>query len=482
MPDFRAVLFYSGYLLLILGCAMIAPLALDLVLDQGQHQTFIGAMATTLFMGAALVLSTKSSDLRRLGVREAFLLMVLGLIFSSFAGSLPFLWSGLGLSFTDSVFESISGLTTTGATIIPRLDLTPASLLLWRALLNWMGGLAIIAAAVVILPRLRIGGMHMFRLENADKSRQVKLRYARVVGGVLSVYTLFSILLAFGYWFSGMTILESVCHAMSTLSTGGFSTSDNSFRDFSPMAQLVCVFGMIAGATTFTLFLAPGRKGRWDIFNNGQLRWFLAAIVGAGFLLTLWNCFGRGMSLADALEPSFFNVASVLSTTGYLAADYGDWGGFAQILFFFLAFVGGCTGSAAGGIKIFRFQVVFAMSSIHRKRLLHPNGVFFASVNGRPLTEDVERSVLGFMLLYFLGFALLALGLGITGLDVAQGMAAAAAALGNIGPGLDPLVRPDGDYHLMPEAAKWLLGAGMILGRLELAAVIVLFSRNFWRD
>lgn len=480
--DIRPVLVVNGYVLLILAAMMGVPLVVDLAVDGGEWPAFIMAVAVSGFVGLGMVLSAHRGGPPRLGTREAFLATAGGWILGGIVSSIPFSMGHAPLSVTDALFEAVSGLTTTGATVITGLDHAPVALLLWRALLNWIGGIGIILTAVAVLPFLRIGGMQLFRLDSSESGDASIPRLSKLAWGVLAGYSLFTALLAIAYLLTGMTLLEAVCHAMSTISTGGFSTSDRSFGYFSDGARWVAVVGMIAGGTTFSLFLQPWRREPAALFKDSQVRRYLAVIVVFSLLLAIWNWSSGRMMFGEALERSVFNVTSVLTTSGFHWGDYDAWGGFAQVAFFIMAFIGGCSGSAAGGIKVFRLEVLFAAAGIHLRRLLHPHGVFAIELNDRRISESVVRSVLGFVMLYLICVALLALALALTGLDAGTSLSAAASAMGNIGPGLGPVIGPGGSYHDVPQAAKWILTAGMLLGRLEVATVIALFSRAFWRS
>jgi trk system potassium uptake protein TrkH len=480
--DIRPVLFVNGILLLILAAAMGLPVAVDLATDHTEWQAFLASSMVGAFIGLALTFSSFTEMRPELRTREAFLLTASSWVLAALLGALPFQLSSLDLSVGDSIFEAMSGLTTTGSTVITGLDHAPRSILMWRALLQWMGGAGIVVTAVTILPVLRIGGMQMFRLENSDKADKIRPRLSQVAQNLLWVYGLLTLAVAVALLLAGMSPLEAVCHAMSSLSTGGFSTSDESLGHFGDLARWICVVGMILGGSTFSLFVAPWKRGRWALLRDSQMHWYLSTMLFFALLLTFWNWAVRDMGAYEALRQSTFNVVAVLSTTGYHANDYDSWGGFAEIAFFIMAFVGGCTGSAAGGIKVFRYEVLFGMVGVHIKRLLHPHGVFVIDFNGLTVSETVVRSVLGFMMLYFFSFATLAVALSMTGIDAVTGLSAAASAISNVGPGLGHLIGPGGSYKTMPETAKWLLTFGMLLGRLEIATVIILFSPTFWRE
>lgn len=483
MLDIRPVFYVNGYLLLILAAAMALPVAADMAAGQTEWPAFAGGAFLAVFVGLALIFANKpKSGGPVLHTREAFLLTATSWLLVGLAGAVPFAFGSLHLSPADAVFESISGLTTTGATVLHGLDHAPWAVLMWRAMLNWLGGVGIIVTSVTLLPVLRIGGMQLFRMESSDKSDHVKPRFSQIAWGVLGVYSLFTFLLVGLLLAAGMTPLEAVCHAMSSLSTGGFSTSDRSLGAFHDGARWICIIGMILGGGSFSLYVAPWKRGEWAIFKDSQTRWYLLTILFFALVLTFWNWAVRNMGAYEAFRTSVFNVTAVLTTTGFHSGDYDSWGGFAEVIFFMMAFVGGCTGSAAGGIKIFRYEVLFAMVRVHARRLLHPNGVFVIRFNEMTVSDLVLRSVLTFVMFYFFAFAGVSVLLSMTGLDDITSLSAAAAALGNVGPGLGKVIGPGHDYGSLPQAAKWILSGGMMLGRLEVATVLILAYPGFWRE
>jgi len=481
--DIRPVFYVNGYLLLILAAAMALPVAADMAGGQTEWPAFVGGAFLAVFLGLALIFANKpKSGGPALQTREAFLLTVNSWLLVGLAGAVPFAFGSLHMSPADAVFESVSGLTTTGATVLHGLDHAPWAVLMWRAMLNWLGGVGIIVTSVTLLPVLRIGGMQLFRMESSDKSEHVKPRFSQIAWGVLGVYSLFTLLLVGLLLTAGMTPLEAICHAMSSLSTGGFSTSDRSLGAFHDGARWICIIGMILGGGSFSLYVAPWKRGEWAIFKDSQTRWYLLTILFFALVLTFWNWAVRNMGAYEAFRTSVFNVTAVLTTTGFHSGDYDSWGGFSEVIFFMMTFVGGCTGSAAGGIKIFRYEVLFAMVRVHARRLLHPNGVFVIRFNEMTVSDLVLRSVLTFVMFYFFAFAGVSVLLSMTGLDDITSLSAAAAALGNVGPGLGKVIGPGHDYGALPQAAKWILSGGMMLGRLEVATVLILAYPGFWRE
>jgi trk system potassium uptake protein TrkH len=481
MVEYRPVIFIVGILVSILAVAMAIPAIVDLLVGNPDWQVFIAAAATTLFVGVTMALTVRTRW-KGFSPREAFLMTNLAWLVIAFFGALPFAYSELNLSFTDAFFESMSGITTTGATVIVGLDTAPPGILLWRAILQWLGGIGIIVMAVAILPILQIGGMQLFRVEAADTDR-VMPRAAQIAGGICAVYICLTGFAALTLWLLGMTGFEAVAHAMTSIATGGFSTSDDSLAHFENPAihWAICVF-MILGSMPFVLYLRAVRGKPGALFTDSQVRWMLSVLVLSISLTTFWIWQEGILEFSPALQHAAFNVISIMTGTGYSSADYGTWGGFVITLMFILMFTGGCAGSTTCGIKIFRFQVLYATSLTQLRRLLQPRGVFIPYYNKKPISESITTSVMSFFFMFSFSFVILAAGLGLMGLDFITSISGAASAIANVGPGLGDIIGPAGNFRDLPDGAKWILCAGMLLGRLELFTVLVLFAPNFWRN
>lgn len=481
--DLRPILFINGALLLVLGGAMLVPAAVDYALDDRDWKVFVASAMTTTFLALTLLLGAKPEGRMELSVRQAFLLTTSVWVTISLVGALPFLYADLNLDLADAVFESTSGITTTGATVLTGLDHMPYGILLWRALLHWLGGIGIIVMAVAILPILRIGGMQLFRMESSDKTDKVKPRVAQVAAGLMVVYVVLTVVSVALLWASGMTFFHAVCFAMSAIATGGYAPTDASAGLYdSPLIQWLLIGMMVVGGMSFVLFITPWKRKRWAILHDTQIRWYLWFLLFFSTLMALWQWAANDMGAAEAIRHGTFNVVSVVTTTGFASTDYGQWGGFAMVTFFVLTFIGGCTGSTSGGVKIFRWEVLFAMAGVHLRRLIHPHGTFVVDFNHERVSDAVVKSVLGFVVLYFLTFAVLAILLTMTGLDFITSLSGAAATLTAVGPGLGEVIGPAGNYGPLPDLAKWICAGAMVLGRLELFTVLVLFTRSFWRE
>lgn len=482
MVTFRPVVYVNGILLTILGLTMLAPAMVDLYDHSSDWRVFVASSAVTILAGLAMFLGAHPRERFDLNLRQAFMLTTSVWVLVAGFGALPFMFSAYHVPVVDAYFESMSGLTTTGATVLTGLDTMPRGLLLWRALLNGLGGMGIIVMAVALLPLLRIGGMQLFRMESSDKTDKVQPRTAAVAGGVCAAYGVLTVLCTVLLWLAGMTPFEAIAHAMPAISTGGFSTSDASAGHWnSPLIHWILTTFMIAGSLPFVLYTNPVRDGRIALLYDSQVRWFLGFLVGVSVFLGVWRSVTGDVSLFSALTHAFFNVSSVMSTTGFASEDYGGWGQFAWIIFLFLTFVGGCTGSTSGGIKIFRWEVLFKMAHINLKRLLYPRGVFPVDFNRNRISDAVVESVLGFVILYGLSFAVFWVLLSLCGLDFTTAMSASATAISNVGPGLGEIIGPSGNFQSLPATAKALLSLEMMLGRLELMAVFVLCTRAYWR-
>ncbi len=480
--DVRPVLFINGYLLLVLAGAMLVPALVDFAYEDRDWRAFASAAMITAFAALGLVLGARPDGALDFGLRQAFLLTGSAWVLVSGFSAAPFLMAELDIGLADAVFEATSGITTTGATVLVGLDAMPRGILLWRALLHWLGGIGIIVMAVAILPMLRIGGMQLFRMESSDKTEKVKPRVTQVATGIATVYLSMTVLAVAALWLAGMTFFDAVCYAFSAVATGGFAPHDASggFHE-SPLIEWLLAVFMFAGGVTFILFITPWKRGEWAILSDSQVRWYLLFVLFFASVVALWQWAAGGMEAHDAVRHATFNVVSVVTTTGFASTDYNAWGGLPLVVFFILSFIGGCTGSTSGGIKVFRWEVLFAMAGVHLKRLIHPHGIFVIDFNRRRISDQVVKSVLGFVIIYFLTFAVLALLLTMTGVDFVTAVTGAASTLSSVGPGLGDVIGPAGSYQPLPDAAKWLCSAGMLLGRLELFTVFVLFTRAFWR-
>jgi trk system potassium uptake protein TrkH len=385
------------------------------------------------------------------------------------------------MSYTDAFFEAMSGLTTTGATVITNLDGAPPGILLWRALLQWFGGIGIIVMAISVLPMLNIGGMQLFRLESSDTSEKILPRTAQIAGSITRLYFGITLACMLSYLAAGMEVFDAIAHAMTTIATGGFSTRNDSLGAFGAPVAMVAIFFMLVSAVPFVAYLQLVNRKFDKFVRDEQIRTFFLLAMAAAGMMWIYQLAMTGDSAGAALLSAAFNTTSILTGTGYATADYSAWGPFAISMFFILTFIGGCAGSTACGLKIFRLQVVVKAGWRYIRQLTRPNGVFVIRYNGRLLDDEVANSVVAFVLIFILTFSAVATSLSLMGLDPLTALSAAAAAIANVGPGLGPEIGPSGTYAGLPNQAKWVLAFGMLLGRLEFLTVLVLFAPSFWR-
>lgn len=481
MLQLRPVLFAIGLMLCTIAAAMLLPALVDLADNQEGWEAFAASAVVTFFVGGLLVLFAYDENPPRIGIKEGFLLTTSSWIVIAAFAALPFL--GHGLSYTDAYFETMSGLTTTGSTVISGLDKLSRGILLWRALLCGIGGLGIIVMAIIMLPFLRVGGMQLFQMESSDKSEKVLPRAFELTLAIAAVFVGLVLACAFLYAWFGMSGFDAICHALTTIATGGFANYDASFSHFdSASIQWTATVFMALGAMPFVVFIKMLRGDTTALWFDVQVRAFIGFLASVSLIMALWLIFTRNISFFDALTLSSFNVTSIVTTTGYMSDDYTKWGNFAIGVFFLLTFVGGCSGSTAGAIKIYRLQIAHMLTRSHFLHLISPNRVVTLTYNGRRLPPDVPFSVVAFLAIYFAVVGLFAVIYAGLGLDLVTALSASATALGNVGPGLGDIIGPAGNFVPLPDAAKWALSFQMMLGRLELFTVLVLLRPEFWRS
>jgi trk system potassium uptake protein TrkH len=484
MRVFHPALFIVGIIALMFSLLMTLPMALMALGDHADWRAFITSAGICLLIGSILSFRYRHS-LDKLRPRELFLITVLSWLAASLFGSLPFLFCDYGFSFADAFYEAVSGITTTGSTVIVGLDSMSSDLLLWRSLLHWLGGIGVIGMAVAVLPFLQVGGMRLFKAESSDWSEKALPRARELAKSLVLVYLVLSVLCGLAYLGAGMDMFNAVNHAMSTISTGGFSTWDNSFGHYQSSLPIhwVAILFMILGALPFVLYVRFwGQFRPGIILKDTQVRGLLLLLLLASLALTLHQVQTSDRPFMQALTAAIFNVTSVVTTTGFVSGDYSQWGGFAVAVFFFLMFVGGCSGSTSGGMKVFRFQLSLMLLREQVRKLLHPHGVFSRVYNGRKVPADIIVSAVAFSFMYFISVVVITLILAALGLDLVTGLSGAVSALGNVGPGLGEIIGPAGNFKPLPDAAKWVLSAGMLLGRLELLAFVVVLTADFWKD
>ena len=478
----KTVFFLIGILLVVLGTSMLAPYMLQVILNEGSH-SFIASSFVTIFIGVLFILANLEKEFK-LNLRQTFLFSSMAWFMIAVFGSLPFLLSTIEFSFSEAFFESMSGITTTGATIISDLDNSPKSILLWRAIMQWLGGIGIVVMAITILPLLKVGGMQFFKMEGPDSTEKILPRTIEVATIIISTYIILTFLCGLFYWIFGMTVFDSISHAMTTIATGGFSTHNESIGFFNNSnIEFVASIFIILGSIPFISYLKFARGNRKIFFQDVQIKGLIYLLI-----ISITVMFGYlffidyESSIYDKVRIASFNVISILSGTGYVTDDFSLWGKFSLIFFLLLMFIGGCAGSTACGIKIFRLQMLLIFLKNQIKKLLSPNSVIISKYNNQKISDDFINSVIIFIFTFLFIFLIIAMLLSISGLDFITSISGAASSISNVGPGLGDIIGPNGNYKDIPDLSKWILSIGMLLGRLELFAVLVLFFPAFWRN
>lgn len=482
MIDMRPVGYVIGILVIFLGLTMFAPLIVDLGEDNGHWPVFATSAAITIVSGGFLALASSNGTHIGLDIQKTFLLTTLVWVVLSIFASIPFLLGFTNANIVDAIFEAVSGITTTGSTVLSELDKLPKGLLLWRGILQWLGGIGIIVVAMVFLPELRVGGMQIFRAEGFDTLGKILPRATTIAFQISIIYVGITIACGLAYVLAGMNFFDAVVHAFTTVATGGFSNYDDSFSVFSWKVEYVAILFMILSALPFVRYVQLINGQGTAVFKDPQVKTFIVLICALVLLSTLVLSLQLNLSLELVFRKALFNITSIITGTGYASTNYMLWGGFLVSLLFFVGLVGGCAGSTTCSVKIFRYQIVFASIASQLKRIQSPNGIFIPRYQGRQISDDILNSVLTFFVVFFASLGILAALLSLTGLDLITSLSGAAAALGNIGPGLGETIGPDGNFSSLNKTAKWLLVAGMLIGRLELMAVYILFTLKFWRN
>ncbi len=482
MNNYKTVFFAIGVLLIILGAFMLIPFFVQFLYGE-ENNTFLSSAAVTAFIGILLVL-TNLQENRKLNLQQAFLLTTLSWLSIAIFGSIPFLLSNLNLSFIDSFFESMSGITTTGSTVITNLNNAPKSILIWRSILQWLGGVGIIVMAITILPLLNIGGMQLFRMESSETTEKILPKTREITLIISTIYFTLTIICGAAYWLVGMNIFDSIAHSMTTIATGGFSTYSSSIGYFkSPKIEIVAIIFITLGSIPFIAYLKFIKGNKKIFYKDSQIKGLFYILIFSVILMFLYLIINNTENnLLDNLRISTFNVVSILSGTGYVTSDFSLWGKFPLIFFLFLMFIGGCAGSTTCGIKIFRFQILGSFMLNQMKKLVYPHGIFSIKYNNEKISNPFIYSIITFIFIYLFIFFILATLLSLDGLDFITALSGSASAISNVGPGLGEIIGPNGNYSNLPSFSKLILSLGMLLGRLELFAVLILFFPSFWKN
>jgi len=481
MSNYKTVFFTLGVLQIILGISMMIPILTQFIYLE-IDSSFIGASIISIIFGVLFLLTNLNHD-KKLNLQQAFLLTALSWLSIAIFGSLPFIFSSLELSITDSFFESMSGITTTGSTIISNLEAAPRSILLWRAMLQWLGGIGIIVMAITLMPIMNVGGMQLFKISSNDSSEKLLPKSKEIALRLIYVYLALTSLCAITYKIFGMSIFDSITHSMTTIATGGFSNYNESIGYFNSLPiEISSMIFIILGSLPFIAYI-KFLNGNKKIFSSDvQIKSFIKIIIFSIIFLFIYSLFQNKDLSQINIRVIFFNVISILTGTGYVTGEFDGWGNFPLIFFLTLMFIGGCAGSTTCGIKIFRIQILYLFIINQLKKIIYPRGIFVIKYDKNKVDDKFMASIISFIFLYFVIFFLITGFLSLSGLDFVTSISGAATSISNVGPGLGSTIGPYGNFASLPVVSKWILSFGMILGRLELFAILVLFLPSFWRN
>jgi len=489
----KLILKIIGFLLVIEGFFMLLSLPFSIYFGRKDFLHFelfngvddfwallISSMIT-ICIGGLLSSSTRGIEKKALGKREGYIIVSLSWIIISLFGALPFVLSGAIPNFTNAFFETISGFTTTGASILNDIEAVPKGLLFWRSMTHWIGGMGIIVLSIAILPILGIGGMQLFIAEVPGPAPdKIHPRITHTAKRLWGIYVFLTILETGLLMLGGMDLFDSICHAFGTMATGGFSTQNTSIAGYSPYIQYIIVLFMILAGTNFTLhyFMLHGRLKK--VWANEEFKYYIKLILGITILIAVAIFIFQGHPVEKSFRDSIFQVVSIITTTGFVTTNYLAWPFFVWLIIFLLMFAGGCAGSTGGSIKMVRQLLLLKNSSLELKRLIHPQAIIPVRFNGKPVSQDIIFNILAFFLIYMLIFSFGSVFMSMLGLEFETAVGSVAATLGNIGPGIGD-VGPINNYANIPDVGKWFLSFLMLLGRLELFTVLILFSPAFWK-
>jgi len=482
MFDFKPISLVLGFLICATGFFLTVPLITEIIYKTDQWQIYAIPLIIYLIIGGSLIIMNKDTEMK-LNLKGAFFLTGFCWVVMALICTIPFMYAKTNLNFFDAFFESMSGITTTGSTTINNLEIQPKGILIWRALLQWLGGIGIIVLAISVLPFLKVGGMQLFHMEGDDPYEKFLPRISLVVKKIFLIYLGLTFICFISYYFCGMSIFDSLAHSFSTISTGGFSTHSNSFAFFkNDKILLVTIIFMLIGSFPFIILAQVSFKKPFILFQDQQIKLFIIIIVC--LITSLYLLVGDqiGNSIYQKLIIISFNSISIITGTGFVSDNFEKWGNYSSILFLFVMFIGGCAGSTTGGLKIFRFQILFLSVKNHLKKLIKPHGVFASKFNGNNVSEATFDSVTSFFFVYILGFIIIAFLLSFSGLDLVTCLSAAATSISNVGPGLGEMIGPEGNFSQLSSYSKVILALGMLFGRLEILTLLILLSPFYWKN
>jgi trk system potassium uptake protein TrkH len=481
MPNYKTVFFTLGILQIILGISMVIPIVFQIIFNE-LDSSFIGAGIVTIVFGVLFSLSNLDHQ-KKLNLQQAFLLTALSWLSIAIFGSLPFIFSKLQLGITDAFFESMSGITTTGSTIITNLDNCPKGILIWRAILQWLGGIGIIVMAITLMPIMNVGGMQLFKISSNDASEKILPKSKEISLRLIIIYLILTFACSAFYKIFGMSYFDSLTHSMTTIATGGFSNYNDSIGYFnSASIEITAMIFIILGSIPFIAYIKFLNGDKKIFTSDSQIKSFLKIILISIIILSIYLIFKNESISTKIIRQVSFNVVSILTGTGYVTHEFDNWGSFPLFFFLILMFIGGCAGSTACGIKIFRIQILYLFLINQLKKIIYPRGIFLIKYDNNNVDDKFMSSIISFIYLYVAIFFILTAFLSLTGLDFITSVSAAATSISNVGPGLGSLIGPNGNFSLLPDISKWILSLAMILGRLELFAILVLFLPSFWRN
>ena len=479
MSNYKTVFLALGILQIILGVSMIIPIVVQIIYNQ-LDSSFIGAGIITIIFGVLFFLSNLSHD-KKLNLQQAFLLTALSWMSVAIFGSLPFIFSNLDLSITDAFFESMSGITTTGSTIITNLNDAPKAILLWRAILQWLGGIGIIVMAITLMPIMNVGGMQLFKISSSDTSEKILPKSKEIALSLILIYFGLTILCSFFYKIFGMNYFDSLTHSMTTIATGGFSNYNESIGYFdNANIEITAIIFIILGSLPFIAYIKFLNGDKKIFISDVQIKLFIKIILFSILILFIYLTIINKSFFEVSLRSISFNVISILTGTGYVTKGFDNWGSFPLIFFVILMFIGGCAGSTACGIKIFRIKILYEFLINQLKKIIYPRGIFIIKYEENTIDNKFIASIISFIYLYIIIFFTITALLSLSGLDFITSISGAATSISNVGPGLGTTIGPSGNFSSLPDFSKWILSLGMILGRLELFAILVLFLPSFW--
>jgi trk system potassium uptake protein len=482
---FSGLLHIIGYLLTLIGGMTLCMSAISyfIIGEITQWIPFFISAALSLFIGVGFILGFNSSELKNVRTREIFLLTFLAWLLTSVFASLPFVFSNLGLSFTDALFETASAITTTGTTVLTNLQTYPKTILLWRALLQWFGGIGIVIMAMTVFPTLKVGGMQLFQSEFSDRSDKIVPQVSQLARAILRIYVGLTFVCITLLWWAGLSPFDAICHGFTTISTGGLSNYDNSVAHFNlPAVEWIMIVFMLMGSLPLITFVKIVHKKYAAVVDSQILTYGITLIT---VILIIWFWI-MDQEFSDSwlisLRHATFTIVSIITTTGFVTVNYELWGSFAAQVILMLSIVGACTGSTSGGIKFFRFEILFRIANAQIKTLRTPHGIFYPTYHGKVIDNKITSSVITFLVMWMLTLAIIVLIGSAAGLDSMSAISGAIATTSNVGAGLGDIVGPNGSFAALPLSVKWAYIAGMLLGRLEFVTILALASRSFWRN